>query len=143
MRKGDAPTSLRTGELGELQLAVLNVLWTIGQATVREVLAALSGERRPAYTTVLTVLRNLERRGLVAHEQPEGKRMFFYRPLISSHDTRGDILQDVLNRLFAGSPALLIKHILQTEGFTLTELHDIQRVITIQTQAIIPISNSD
>ena len=136
MRKGDAPTSPRTGELGELQLAVLNVLWTCGQGTVRAVLDALPGDRRPAYTTILTVLRNLERRGLVTHDQPDGKRMFFYRPLVSSHDTRGDILQDVLNRLFAGSPALLIKHLLQTEGFTLVELHDIQRVITAQTQAI-------
>lgn len=143
MVKGDAPTSPRTGELGELQLAVLNVLWTVAQATVREVLDALPGERRPAYTTVLTVLRNLERRGLVAHEQPEGRRMFLYRPLISSHDTRGDILQDVLNRLFAGSPALLIKHLLQTEGFTLGELHDIQRVVTAQTQAIHPSGSPD
>ena len=143
MRKGDAPTSLRTGELGELQLAVLNVLWTCGRGTVRQVLDALPGERRPAYTTVLTVLRNLERRGLVAHEQPDGMRMFFYRPLISSHDTRGDILQDVLNRLFAGSPALLIKHLLQTEGFTLVELHDIQRVITTQTHAINPSGAND
>lgn len=143
VRKGDAPTSLRTGELGELQLAVLNVLWTCGQATVREVLGALPGDRKPAYTTVLTVLRNLERRGLVAHEQPAGMRMFLYRPLISSHDTRGDILQDVLNRLFAGSPTLLIKHLLQTEGFTLVELHDIQRVITSQTQAIAPAALTD
>ena len=138
MRKGDAPTSPRIGELGELQLAVLNVLWTCGRATVREVLDALPGDRRPAYTTILTVLRNLERRGMVMHEQPDGMRMFFYRPLVSSHDTRGDILQDVLNRLFAGSPALLIKHLLQTEGFTLVELHDIQRVITTQSQAISP-----
>ena len=143
MLKGDAPTSPRTGELGELQLAVLNVLWTNGQATVRKVLDALPGERRPAYTTVLTVLRNLERRGLVTHDQPDGMRMFFYRPLISSHDTRGDILQDVLKRLFAGSPALLIKHLLQTEGFTLGELHDIQRVVNSQTQAIAPTSPMD
>ncbi|MCW3100527.1 MAG: blaI 1 [Chthonomonadaceae bacterium] len=143
MKNGDAPTSPRTGELGELQLAVLNVLWTCGQATVREVLDRLPGDRRPAYTTVLTVLRNLERRGLVAHVQPDGLRMFVYRPLISSHDTRGDILQDVLNRLFAGSPALLIKHLLQTEGFTLVELHDIQRVITTQTHAINPSAASD
>lgn len=138
MRKGDAPTSPRTGELGELQLAVLNVLWTRGQATVREVLDALSGDRSPAYTTILTVLRNLERRGLVTHDQPDGMRMFCYRPLISSRDTREDILQDLLNRLFAGSPTLLIKHLLQTEGFTLVELNDIQRVIATQTQAINP-----
>ncbi len=141
MKRGDAPTSPRIGELGELQLAVLNVLWTRQQATVREVLNALPNDRSPAYTTVLTVLRNLEKRGLVTHEQTEGTRMFLYRPLVSSHDTREDILQDVLNRLFAGSPAMLIKHLLQTEGFTLTELHELQRVITVQTHTISPDRN--
>src|SRR5579871_1434510 len=99
--------------LGELQLAVMNVLWTRQEATVREVLERLVTPRRPAYTTVLSVLQSLEKRGLVAHDCPEGTRTFHYRPVITAHDARGDILQDVLHRLFAGSPALLIRHLLE------------------------------
>lgn len=122
--------------LGELQIAVLNVLWVRHPATVTEVLAELPLERKPAYTTVLTVLRNLEKRGLVRHEAASGARMFRYRPLVTVQDVRDDILQDVLNRLFAGSPAVLIKHLLETEGFSPAELQDIQRALRLRACAI-------
>jgi predicted transcriptional regulator len=122
----------RLHELGELQLAVMNVLWTRKQASVHDVIAALPQERKPAYTTILTVLRNLEKRGFVNHEAQMGSRMHLFRPIVSSHDARGDILHDVLTRLFAGSPAMLIKHLLETEGFSITELHDIQQTIERQ-----------
>jgi len=125
-----------THALGELQMAVLNVLWIRHPATVTEVLAALPAERKPAYTTVLTVLRNLEKRGLVRHETADGARMFRYRPLVTAQDVRDDILQDVLNRLFAGSPAVLIKHLLETEGLSLAELKDLQRALRLQECAI-------
>lgn len=122
----------RVSEMGELQLSVMNVLWTLKRATVAEVMEALPVTRKPAYTTVLTVLRNLEKRGMAAHEPVEGTRMYRYRPLISAHDARSDILQDILNRLFAGSPAMLIKHLLLTEGYSLDELRDIRQVLDAQ-----------
>ena len=123
-------------ELGELQLAVMNALWTRKQATVHEVIAALPGERRPAYTTVLTTLRKLEAKGLITHDAVEGARMFRYRPLLTAQTAREDVLNDVLSRLFAGSPALLIKHLLQTEGFTLSELQEIRKALEAQERAI-------
>ena len=129
-------------KLGELQLAIMNVLWSHQVATVHEVLAELPNERCPAYTTVLSVLQTLEKRGLVTHDTAPGSRMFHYRPVLSAHDARGEILQDVLTRLFAGSPALLIRHLLETEGFTLDELRDIRRVIDVQERGVIRTSAS-
>jgi len=123
-------------KLGELQLAIMNVLWSKQEATVHDVLTNLPEERCPAYTTVLSVLQTLEKRGLVTHETTPGTRMFRYHALVSAHDARGEILQDVLQRLFAGSPALLIRHLLETEGFTLDELRDIRRVIDTQERGI-------
>jgi predicted transcriptional regulator len=127
----------RLNELGELQLAVMNVLWTHQKASVHDVIAALSNERKPAYTTILTVLRNLEKRGFVSHDVAPGTRMFLYRPTVSAHDAKGNILQDVLMRLFAGSPALLIKYLLQTEGFSIKELEEIRQVLERQEQLIL------
>ncbi len=125
-------------ELGELQLTVLNALWTLKQATVHEVLAYLpEEEKKPAYTTVLTVLRKLEKYELITHDAVQNSRMHRYRPLISPQDVREDILNDVLARLFAGSPALLIKYILQTEGFSIAELRDIRSMIETQENQII------
>jgi BlaI family transcriptional regulator, penicillinase repressor len=126
----------KTGELGELQLSVLNVLWTQGSATVHEMRDALASTRSLAYTTVLTVLRNLEKRGLVTHTVEEGSRTHRFRPVVSSHDAREAILHDILHRLFAGSPALLIKHLLATEGFTVAELRDIRRTLDAQEKQI-------
>jgi predicted transcriptional regulator len=132
----------RLHELGELQMAVMNVLWTRQSATVHEVLDSLDSDRKPAYTTVLTVLRNLEKRGLVTHESLEGSRMFRYRPMVSAHDAREDILQDVLNRLFAGSPSRLVRHLLETEGFSLSELREIKHALEQQERAILKQSRS-
>lgn len=126
----------RPHPLGELQLAVMNILWSRREATVHEVLDALPAEHRPAYTTVLTVLRSLEKRGKVTHDAMEGTRQYRYRPLVSAHDARDDILHDVLNRLFAGSPTMLVKHLLETEGFTLAELRELRKVIDTQEKEI-------
>ena len=128
--------SARLNELGELQMAVLNVLWTRQHATVHEVVAALPSKRKPAYTTILTVLRKLETYGLITHDMAEGARMYCYRPLVTAHEARDHILQDVMHRLFAGSPVLLVKHLLQTEGFTLAELRDLKATIAVQEQTI-------
>jgi len=114
----------------------MNILWTRSGATVHEVRETLPEERRPAYTTVLSVLQTLEKRGLVTHEPIPGSRMFRYCALLSAHDAREQILRDVLQRLFAGSPALLIRYLLETEGFTLHELRSIRDVLDNQERAI-------
>ncbi len=119
----------RLSELGDLQLAVLNVLWTRQAATVHEVRAALPSERKPAYTTVLTVLRNLEKRGLVAHEALEGARMFRYRPLVTAQDTRAGVLRDLIDSLFGGSPAQLVACLLETQPLSPTELRALHAAI--------------
>lgn len=124
------------GDLGELQLTVLRVLWKHPNATVHEVLAALPPDRSPAYTTVLTVLRSMEKRGLVAHEQVEGTRMFRYRALYSESETLGGILRDVQLRLFEGSPLRLVTYLLETEPFTPHDINQLKRVLKTKERAI-------
>ena len=63
--------------IGELQLKVMEVIWELGDATVAEVHEALGAERSLAYTTVLSTLRGLERRGYLAHTK-EGKAHRFH-----------------------------------------------------------------
>ena len=54
--------------LGDLQLQVMEVVWRLGQATVAEAHQAIAAQRKIAYTTVLTTMRALERRGMLSHE---------------------------------------------------------------------------
>ncbi len=112
-------------DLGELQLAVLHILWANPAATVHEVVAALPPERASAYTTILSVLRKLEERGLVTHEACAGARMYRYRALVTLDDMRLEMVQELLLQLFDGSASQLVCHLVEAEMFTTAELSKI------------------
>ncbi|MGX5653964.1 BlaI/MecI/CopY family transcriptional regulator [Geodermatophilus nigrescens] len=80
---------------GELEAAIMRELWTRGEpATVRDVLASLSTSRKLAYTTVMTVMDNLHRKGQLDREM--SGRAWLYRPVRSRAEHTAALLQDVL-----------------------------------------------
>jgi BlaI family penicillinase repressor len=95
--------------LGELQHAIMRVLWGRNEATVAEVHEALYDERGLAPTTIATMLRKMEQKGVVAH-RVEG-RQFVYRPAVSEDAVRSSMVGELLDRLFAGDPAALVSHL--------------------------------
>lgn len=109
----------------ELQLAIMNVLWRRGEATVHEVIADLSAEKPPAYTTVLTVLTTLTKQGMVSHEGRPGTRMFAYRASVSREEIQTGITNELIDRLYDGSPASLIAQLLQSHAFEEATLREI------------------
>jgi predicted transcriptional regulator len=94
------------------------VLWERGPSTVAEVRKALDDTL--AYTTVLTVLRILEEKGHIAHTT-EG-RAHRYRPLVERAAAGGSALKRVTQRLFGGSPELLLTRLVEDEDLTDEEL---------------------
>ena len=81
--------------LGELEAAVMDVLWsTAGPITVRETLGALDRDPEPAYTTVMTVLDNLHRKGMVTRER--AGRAWAYRPTQSREEFDAEAMAAVL-----------------------------------------------
>lgn len=86
------------------ELDVMAVLWDRGSATVAEVRAALEDDL--AYTTVLTVLRILEDKGYVRHEE-EG-RAHRYFPRVEREAAGDSALRRLLGKMFRGSPELLL-----------------------------------
>ena len=103
----------RNGSLGEVQLAILRVLWAKGEATVARVHEALSARRSVAPTTVATLLTRMEKKGLAAH-RAEG-RQFVYRAVVLERDVRRSLVAELTDRLFQGDPLALVNHLL-TEG---------------------------
>ena len=95
--------------LGELQHAIMQILWGRSEATVAEVHEALYDERGLAPTTIATMLRKMEDKGVVAH-RVEG-RQFVYRPVVSEDAVRTSMVGELLERLFAGDPAALVSHL--------------------------------
>ena len=96
--------------LGQLQLQAMEEVWRLGRATVAQVHEALAESRKIAYTTVLTTMRALERRGVVRHEQV-GKA-YVYEPLVSRENYAASSVHRLVDDLFDGSREKLLCHLL-------------------------------
>ena len=112
------PNESNTAPLGDRELEVMSVLWRLGSGTVAEVRAALQDEL--AYTTVLTVLRNLEEKEFVRH-QPEG-RAHRYFPRVAEGAAQRSALERLLHSVFGGSPEQLITRLVETRALSADEL---------------------
>ena len=113
--------------LGRLELQIMKVVWEKGKATVHDVKEALGKGRKPAYSTILTMMRKIEAKGYLEHEVDN--RTFIYRPTISRNDVRQSILGDILDRLFEGSPSLLMNSLVEQKDIDETELQQIKKLI--------------
>jgi predicted transcriptional regulator len=107
---------------GELRL--MRVLWEKGQATVGEVVDALKARPKPAYNTVLTLLRIMEKKGYVSHRK-DG-RAFVFLPRVGRADASRNALQTLVNRFFEGSPRLLMLNLLDDEQLSLEALRQLK-----------------
>ena len=112
--------------LGDLQVAILRVLWDEGEATVARVTEALAGKRR-APTTIATMLTKMERRGLVAH-RVDG-RQFVYRAALSEQEVTHTLVADLTARLFEGDVSALVGHLLSSEEIERDELVRLRALI--------------
>ncbi|MGW5051369.1 BlaI/MecI/CopY family transcriptional regulator [Actinokineospora sp. NPDC004072] len=97
--------------LGELEAAVMDVLWgATGTRTVREVLVALNSTRNLAYTTVMTVLDNLHRKGWVIREMDQ--RAYRYAPATSREEAAARALRSLLEA--SGDPQSVLMHFVKS-----------------------------
>ena len=115
--------------LGELQHAIMRVLWERDEATVANVHEALYEERGLAPTTIATMLRKMENKGVVAHRL-EG-RQFFYRPVVSESDVRSSMVGELLDRLFAGDPAALVSHLVADHTIDDAEIERLRKLLGV------------
>lgn len=109
----------KTRRLGELQLAIMRVLWT-QEASVADVRDALRPERDVATTTVATVLSRLEQQGVVARSSKDG--VYVYRALATEREVRRNMVGDIVERLFHGDANALVHHLVREEEVDQEEL---------------------
>ena len=118
------PLEIRLGRLG---LQIMNVVWDKGKATVYDVKETISQGRKPAYTTILTMMRKLEAKGYLEHDVDD--RTYVYRAVISRQEVRHSLLSDLLERVFDGSPSLLVNSLVEQHKVTEEELREIRKSI--------------
>jgi predicted transcriptional regulator len=112
--------------LGDLQLAILRTLWDLGEAPVSAVHEALA-DRQLALTTIATMLRKMEEKGLVSHT--ELGRQFVYRAKVAPEQVQKNLVGDLVTKLFDGDPLALVNHLLRAGEIELGELDDLRRQV--------------
>jgi predicted transcriptional regulator len=113
--------------LGDLQYAIMRVLWDEGEASVARVQEKLADDRDRALTTVATMLTKMEKKGVVAHRS-EG-RQFIYRALVSEADVHRSMVSDLTERLFRGDFKALVSHLLTAQEIDRAELKRLKALI--------------
>jgi len=107
------------------ELDVMGELWALGSATVAEVQERLPDKL--AYTTVLSILRTLEQKGYVGHEE-EG-RAHRYKPLVKREAAGARALRRMVDKLFKGSPELLLTQLVSERNLSDAELRRLRRLL--------------
>jgi predicted transcriptional regulator len=112
----------------DAELGILRVLWERGPSTVREVHEVLSRDAEgTGYTTVLKLLQIMTEKGLV--ERDEAQRAHVYRARATQQKTQRQLVTDLLDRAFGGSPAQLAMQALSTKKASAEELAELRKLL--------------
>ena len=116
--------------LGDLQHAIMTVLWDRGEATTAEVHEALRPTRGLAFTTIATMLRKMEARGLVTHRQ-EG-RQFVFKALRDRSEIDRGMVGQLVDRLFGGDPLALVDHLIREGEVDFDQLDSLRERVELE-----------
>lgn len=109
------------------ELELLQVLWDRGPLTVREIHESLSGQKETGYTTTLKILQKMTAKGLVRRD--ETQRSHIYHPALQADQTRRQLVRDLLQRAFGGSPGKLMIAALSGKKASAAEREEIRRLL--------------
>lgn len=112
---------------GETEMEVLQHVWELGRASVADVRERILENRRIAYTTVMTVLKNLAEKGYLDYEQ-EGNS-YIYFPKESEADVQHSVLRSLVKKVFKDSPAALVQTLVRSEDLSDDERREILEMI--------------
>ncbi|GLX83882.1 hypothetical protein tloyanaT_01340 [Thalassotalea loyana] len=117
----------------EAELSLLNVLWDLGPATVREVHEKISQTQKTGYTTVLKILQIMHDKNLVIRD--ESKRAHVYAAANSQTHTQSSLLKDLIAKAFGGSTSNLVMRALD-DSTTKQEIEDIKTLLNKYEQEV-------
>ncbi|MEL6627873.1 MAG: BlaI/MecI/CopY family transcriptional regulator [Bacteroidota bacterium] len=113
--------------LTPLELKVMNILWQLKQAFVKEIINEWPEEPKPKYNTVSTIVRILEEKGYAGHEA-QG-RSHRYHPLITKGKYQQKLVRNVLDNVFSGSLTGMVSSLINQEQVSSDELDALKKLI--------------
>ena len=111
----------------------MQAIWERGSATVRDVWEGLYPSKRLAYTTIATVMKQIEKKGYLTHTARD--RTYVYTPTVAREDVSESMVTDLVEAIYDGSAAKLVMTLIQREKLSESELDAIQRLIDTQQDA--------
>lgn len=111
----------------DLEMQVLSVLWADGPSTVRQILGRLPDGKQRAYTTVLTVMQGMFRKGLVTHTQDGAAHV--YRSAVNRDEVVQPVMKTLLRNVFGGDPSRVVQALLDSTQVSEAEMKEIRKLI--------------
>ena len=112
----------------DFELQILGVLWEHGSATVRQVMERLPDGKERAYTSVLSVMQVMQKKGLLAVERQEGLA-YVYKPKVRREQVVRPLLNGLVDRVFGGSPRVAIQHLLSDRDLDAAEIRELRKLL--------------
>ena len=113
--------------LTRFELQIMQALWEIGSGSVREIQERLPEKRRPAYTTVQTIVRRLEEKDAVRRLKKIGNA-FIFEPLVTRKSAHHRLINELLES-FGGSARPLMAHLAETGKLSLEDLKELEAML--------------
>ncbi|MEM8671702.1 MAG: BlaI/MecI/CopY family transcriptional regulator [Planctomycetota bacterium] len=113
--------------LGSLQSEVMDLIWARDEATVAQLVELIGQRRSVSYTTVLSAVQKLEKKGWLEH-RTEG-RAYVYRAARKKTDVGGSKLRELLKTAFSGDPRLLLSSLMDEASLSDAELTELRKLI--------------
>ncbi len=114
--------------LGDSEIEIMNIIWDKHKASVAEVHDEILTYRKVAYTTVMTIMKNLANKGYLKFEK-EGMA-YIYEPVREEKEVKGFLLKDMMSKVFKGSPGELVQALVEGQKLSEKEKMEIEEVIS-------------
>ena len=122
------PKATPNKRLTEVELELMSILWRLQEGSVSDVMSALPAERALAYTSVSTILRILEGKGvLVARKEGRGH---IYTPVLGKQEYEARIVADVVQRVFDGAPTALVRQLIDNVDLCEDDVREIRKMLS-------------
>lgn len=119
-------------KLTRFEMEVMDALWELGSASVREIQERLPERKRPAYTTVQTIVRRLEEKGAVRQVKKVGNA-FIFEPAVTRKAAHHRLIDDLLE-LFGGSARPLMAHLAESGKLDLEDVRELEKMLAAESK---------
>jgi BlaI family transcriptional regulator, penicillinase repressor len=117
-------------KLTKFEMEMMDALWQLGSGSVREIQEQLPLKKRPAYTTVQTIIRRLEEKGAVRRVKKIGNA-FIFEPVITRQSAHHRLINELLE-LFGGSARPLMAHLAESGKLSLEDIREMESLLIEQ-----------